>query len=57
MKRRDGRNNHANQMNPNNYAYWQSRGYDKRPTTGRAGCTERNNRFRNAVATVPGARR
>lgn len=24
-------NNHANQMNPNNDAYWQSRGYSERP--------------------------
>ena len=31
MKGRDGRNNHANQMNPNNDAYWQSRGYNERP--------------------------
>ena len=31
MKGRDARNNHANQMNPNNDAYWQSRGYNERP--------------------------
>lgn len=24
-------NNHANQRNPNNDAYWTSRGYDERP--------------------------
>ena len=23
--------NHANQLNPNNAAYWESRGYDERP--------------------------
>ena len=23
--------NHANQMNPNNDAYWESRGFDERP--------------------------
>ena len=23
--------NHANQVNPNNDAYWESRGYDERP--------------------------
>ena len=23
--------NHADQMNPNNDAYWESRGYDERP--------------------------
>ncbi len=31
MKGRDDRNNHANQMNPNNNAYWQARGYNERP--------------------------
>ena len=31
MKGSDDRNNHANQMNPNNDAYWQSRGYNERP--------------------------
>ncbi len=31
MKSKDGRNNHANQMNPNNDAYWQARGYNERP--------------------------
>ena len=31
MKDRDDRNNHANQMNPNNDAYWQARGYSERP--------------------------
>lgn len=25
------RDNHANQLNDNNDAYWQSRGYDERP--------------------------
>ncbi|SFO41665.1 hypothetical protein SAMN04487859_1472 [Roseovarius lutimaris] len=25
------RDNHANQMNPNSDAYWQSRGFDERP--------------------------
>jgi hypothetical protein len=28
---KDDLDNHANQLNPNNDAYWQSRGYDKRP--------------------------
>jgi len=27
----DELDNHSNQLNPNNDAYWQSRGYDKRP--------------------------
>ncbi len=31
MKGRDDRTNRANQMNPNNDAYWQSRGYNERP--------------------------
>ena len=26
------RDNHANQMNPNNDAYWQSRGEDEKPS-------------------------
>ena len=29
---RGNRNNRANQLNPNNVAYWQSRGQDKRPS-------------------------
>lgn len=28
---KDNKDNHANQLNPNNDAYWQSRGYDERP--------------------------
>ena len=31
MRNNDHRNNHANQMNPNNDAYWQARGYNERP--------------------------
>jgi hypothetical protein len=31
MSRQSDLNNHANQMNPNNDAYWQSRGEDERP--------------------------
>ena len=27
----DDRDNHADQLNPNNDAYWQSRGEDERP--------------------------
>ena len=27
----DDSDNHSNQLNPNNDAYWQSRGYDTRP--------------------------
>lgn len=28
---KDDLDNHANQLNDNNDAYWQSRGYDERP--------------------------
>lgn len=28
---RQEQDNHADRMNPNNDAYWQSRGYDERP--------------------------
>ena len=31
MNSNNEQDNHANQMNPNNDAYWQSRGYDERP--------------------------
>jgi len=31
MSRQSDLDNHANQMNPNNDAYWQSRGADERP--------------------------
>ena len=31
MSRRENQVNHANQHNPNNDAYWQSRGWDERP--------------------------
>ena len=31
MSRQDDLDNHANQMNPNNDAYWQSRDEDERP--------------------------
>ena len=31
MSRKDDMVNHADQMNPNNDAYWESRGYDERP--------------------------
>ena len=31
MSRKDDVNNRANQMNPNNDAYWTARGYDERP--------------------------
>ena len=31
MSRRSDDDNRANQLNPNNDAYWESRGYDERP--------------------------
>ncbi len=31
MSSKSDRDNHANQLNPNNDAYWQSRGDDDRP--------------------------
>ncbi len=31
MDRKSDTDNHANQLNPNNDAYWQSRGEDERP--------------------------
>ena len=31
MATKDDRDNHSNQLNPNNDAYWESRGYDERP--------------------------
>ena len=31
MSKQSDLDNHANQMNPNNDAYWESRGYDERP--------------------------
>ena len=31
MDRQSDLDNHANQLNPNNDAYWDSRGYDERP--------------------------
>ena len=31
MSKRSELDNHANQLNPNNDAYWESRGWDERP--------------------------
>ena len=31
MSRQSEMDNHANQLNPNNDAYWESRGLDERP--------------------------
>jgi hypothetical protein len=31
MSQKSDQDNHSNQLNPNNDAYWESRGYDERP--------------------------
>jgi hypothetical protein len=31
MSTKDDNDNHSDQMNPNNDAYWESRGFDERP--------------------------
>ena len=31
MDSKSDQDNHSNQCNPNNEAYWESRGYDERP--------------------------
>jgi len=31
MSKQSDQDNHANQLNENNDAYWESRGYDERP--------------------------
>ncbi len=31
MSRQNDADNHSNQLNPNNDAYWESRGWDERP--------------------------
>ena len=55
MKGRDDRTNHANQMNPNNDAYWQARGYNERPDDWEDQVTKRNSsRSTNAVTTLRG---
>lgn len=37
------RDNRANQLNPNNDAYWKSRGYDKKPSDkNNASATKKN---------------
>ncbi len=38
MSTKDGLDNHSNQLNPNNDAYWDSRGYDGRPDDWDAHC-------------------
>ena len=40
MSRKNAMDNRANQMNPNNDAYWESRGYDGRPDDWKDRATE-----------------
>ena len=42
MSRRSDLDNHANQLNPNNDAYWESRGYEERPEDWEDGVDEEN---------------
>ena len=44
--------NHANQMNPNNDAYWQSRGHDERPDDWEEGDSYRGDQ-RQLLLPVP----
>lgn len=37
MSRKDDQDNHSNQLNPNNDAYGESRGYEERPDDWEAG--------------------
>ena len=53
MSRRDDVDNRSNQMNPNNDAYWASRGYDERPDDWKERLTdesERQDRSKNTPA-------
>ncbi len=50
MSRKDDVDNRSNQMNPNNDAYWASRGYDERPDAWEERSTdesERHDRSKN----------
>ena len=51
MKSRDDRTNHSNQMNPNNDAYWQSRGYNERPDDWEDGRLRKDSRSKSVVKT------
>jgi hypothetical protein len=43
MSHQSDLDNHADQMNPNNDAYWDSRGYDDRPDDWDDGKSSENN--------------
>ena len=54
MSRKDEQDNRSNQMNPNNDAYWTSRGYDERPDDWEEQSTnqlERQDRPKNTPTT------
>ena len=55
MSRKDERDSRSNQMNPNNDAYWTSRGYDERPDDWEERSTEENER-QNRSNTRPRTR-
>ena len=40
MSRQSDLDNHANQLNPNNDVYWESRGHDERPDDWEADAAE-----------------
>ena len=42
MSRQSDLDNHANQLNPNSDAYWESRGYEERPEDWEDGVDEEN---------------
>ena len=53
MSRKDERDNRSNLMNPNNNAYWTSRGYNERPDDWQEQSTnkeERQDRPKNVPA-------
>ena len=49
MSRQSDLDNHANQMNPNNDEYWQSRGYDERPDDWEERASEEDEKVEAAV--------
>ena len=47
MSKQSDLDNHANQLNPNNDAYWESRGFDERPDNWEDQAGEEDNSDRN----------
>ncbi len=50
MSRQSDMDNHANQLNPINDAYWESRGYDDRPDDWEHTCDEEDDSRGNRQA-------